>query len=294
MMISLRLVVLTATSLALAQVTTAFVVTTPSLATARGGDAISSSSSSSSSPSSSSTSLGATSKYKKIFVAGGSRGVGRQVVEQLVAKQDGTKVVCMVRDAAVAQELNSMNGVTAIIGDAVDQKTVENAMDGCDAAITTLGGKVNPDESLNDRIDYIGNNNVIESAGILGVTRVILVTSVGCGSSQPACPPKVYETLKDRLEAKSKAENVLQRYYTNTNWTIIRPGGLKSEPATGRAILTQDASAIGTIHRADLARLILQALESDTATERKILTAIDPSIESATAEPGHKFEAFAM
>jgi nucleoside-diphosphate-sugar epimerase len=286
-MIFFRLVL--AASLALSTTTTAFVVTPPLVTSARGLVVKSSDNASSLS---SSTSLAAT--YKKIFVAGGSRGVGRQIVEQLVAKGDGTQVVCMVRDAAVAKELNSMNGVTAVIGDAVDQKTVENCMDSCDAAITTLGGKVNPDESLNDRIDYIGNNNVIESAGILGVTRVILVTSVGCGSSQQACPPKVYETLKDRLEAKSKAENVLQRYYTNTNWTIIRPGGLKSEPMTNKAILTQDASAIGTIHRADLARLVLEALESDKATERKILTAIDPSIESATAEPGQQFEAFAM
>lgn len=289
MMISFRLVLVTSCLLALSAVTTAFVVTPPLSISARG--LITTSHDASSSSSSSSTSLAATA-YKKIFVAGGSRGVGRRVVEQLVAKGE-SQVVCMVRDEAVAKELNSMTGVTAVIGDASDQKTVENCMDGCDAAITTLGGKVNPEESLNDRIDYIGNNNVIESAGILGVTRVILVTSVGCGSSQQACPPKVYETLKDRLEAKSKAENVLQRYYTNTNWTIIRPGGLKSDPMTGKAILTQDASAIGTIHRADLARLVLEALDSPKA-ERKILTAIDPSIESATVERGQQFEVFAM
>lgn len=38
-------------------------------------------------------------------------------------------------------------------------------------------------------MDYVGNNNVIEAAGILGVTRVILVTSIGCGSSKEATPP---------------------------------------------------------------------------------------------------------
>ena len=76
--------------------------------------------------------------------------------------------------ADIADELNTIDGVTAVVGDAFEQKTVENAMDGCTAAITTLGGSTE-----DRRIDYEGNNNVIESAGILGVQRVILVTSIG-------------------------------------------------------------------------------------------------------------------
>lgn len=237
------------------------------------------------STSASSTALAA---YKKVFVAGAARGVGRHIVDQLVAKN--TEVVAFVRNPDAAAELNAIDGVTAILGDAFDQKVVENAMDGCDAAITTIGGSTS-DEGV--RVDYAGNNNVIESAGILGVTRVILVTSVGCGSSKDAAPPSVFETLKPVLEAKEKAENVLIKYYTNTNWTIIRPGGLKSEPATGNAILTEDTKAIGTIHREDLAALILQALDSGK-TERKILSALDPSIESAVAPEDQSVEAFAM
>jgi hypothetical protein len=44
---------------------------------------------------------------------------------------------------------------------------------GCVAAITTLGGKQNEGQ---ERVDYMGNSNVIEQAGILGVERIILVT----------------------------------------------------------------------------------------------------------------------
>jgi hypothetical protein len=44
---------------------------------------------------------------------------------------------------------------------------------GCVAAITTLGGKQT--EGI-ERVDYMGNSNVIEQAGILGVERIILVT----------------------------------------------------------------------------------------------------------------------
>jgi uncharacterized protein YbjT (DUF2867 family) len=211
--------------------------------------------------------------YKKVFVAGASRGVGRIVLEKLIAQ--GSEVVALVRDEAVAKELNAIDGVTAKLGDAFDQKGLEDIMYGCDAAITTLGGSTS---DTDQRVDYVGNNNVIESAGILGVVRIILVTSIGCGNSKEAAPPKVFDVLKDVLAAKERAENVLIKYYTNSNWTIIRPGGLTSDgSASGKAILTADNMAIGSIHREDVASLVLAALDS-AATERKILSAVDPTM----------------
>ena len=152
-------------------------------------------------------------------MAGGSRGVGRCVIDKLL--EHGSEVVALVRSSDDCQALNALEGVTAVQGDAFVIKDVENAMYGCDAAITTLGGAVNDDGK---RVDYEGNNHVIESAGILGVTRVVLVSSIGCGDSKDAAPPTVFETLKEVLKAKEKAENILIKYYTNTNWTIIRPG----------------------------------------------------------------------
>jgi len=224
--------------------------------------------------------------YKKVFVAGGTRGVGRCVVEKLV--NSGIGVVAMARNEDACKELNAMKGVTAIMADAFNQKAVEDAMDGCDAAITTLGGT-----TADRRVDYEGNNNVIESAGILGIQRIILVTSIGCGTSREAAPPSVFEVLKDVLQAKERAENILIRYYTNSNWTIIRPGGLKTEPMTGQAILTEDTTAIGSIHREDVADLVIKALHSPS-TQRKVLSAIDPSIMSAVAVEGKQMAAFAL
>ena len=98
--------------------------------------------------------------YKKVFVAGGSKGVGRLVVDKLLAA--GSDVVVLVRSEDAVAELSVLGGgrVTAIRGDAMDYKTVEGAMDGCDAAITTLGGGQD-DRSEGKWVDYAGNNNVI-------------------------------------------------------------------------------------------------------------------------------------
>lgn len=229
--------------------------------------------------------------YKKVFVAGGSKGVGRLVVDKLLSA--GSEVVTLVRSDEAVGELSALDGVTAIKGDAMDYKAVEGALYGCDAAITSLGGGPNDGRDGDKWVDYAGNNNVIEAAGILGVTRVILVTSIGCGSSKEATPPSVYEILKDVLAQKEKAENVLIKYYTNMNWTIVRPGGLVSEAETKNAILTEDTMAIGSIHRADVADLVVQALSSKN-TEKKILSAVDPSIASAANTDGRTSEAFAL
>lgn len=82
-------------------------------------------------------------------------------------------------------------GVSAVVCDALDLKGVEAVLDGCDAAITTMGGA--PEDDPAKRVDYAGNRNVIESAGILGITRVVMVTSVGCGSSREAISDQVYQ-----------------------------------------------------------------------------------------------------
>ncbi len=77
------------------------------------------------------------------------------------------------------------------------------------------------------------------------------------------------------------------------NWTIIRPGGLKSERMTGKAILTADTKALGSIHREDVANLVVQALSSPK-TERTVLSAIDPSITAAASAAASNVQAFAL
>jgi len=228
-------------------------------------------------------------RYDKVFVAGGTKGVGRIIVDRLL--ESGSKVVVLCRSDESVTELSAIEGCTAIKGDAFDYKSVESAMDGCDATITTLGkGRSTEDEEK--LIDYTGNSNVIEAAGILGVTRLLIVTSIGCGNSKDAMPENVYEILKDALIGKEKAEKVL-KFYTNMNWTIIRPGGLKSEKATGTAIVTEDNMAIGTVHREDLAALIVKALVSGN-TEKKILSCVDPKLGSTNNAEGKVFEEFSL
>lgn len=222
-------------------------------------------------------------KYLKgdfpVFVAGGSSGVGLEVVKKLSSM--GVPVKVLVRREDALDMLNALPKVTAILGDALDEQAVQDCMNGCNAAVTTLGGQ--PSDGTGERVDYQGNSNVVEQAGILGVERIILVTSVGCGDTIGAISRDTYRALETALEAKTKAERDL-KLYTNLDWTIIRPGGLTNANLTGKAVLTEDTMASGMISREDCAALIIQALGSKGKCTRRELTAVDPSCTSSSVE----------
>jgi nucleoside-diphosphate-sugar epimerase len=203
-----------------------------------------------------------------IFLAGASRGVGREIAQCLRDHQ--LKVKAFLRSADTRPDLEAM-GIEVVLGDALNVATVEQAMLGekpLRAVISTIGGL--PQEG--QRADYLGNKNLIDSAIKANVEKFLLISSIGSGNSAIALPPQALETLGAVLAEKEKAEQYLIE--SGLTYTIIRPGGLKSEPATGNGVLTEDYRVAGTIHRADVARLTCQCLISKAANN-KVLSAVD-------------------
>ncbi len=203
-----------------------------------------------------------------IFLAGASRGVGREIAKCLTKQE--MKVKAMVRFENVRDDLEAM-GIEVVIGDALNLAEVEHAMNGAafDAVISTIGGKPTDGE----RADFKGNRNLIDAAVNAGAKKFLLVTSIGSGNSSPALPLQALETLSSVLAEKEQAENHL--IASGLTYTIIRPGGLKSDPpATGQGILTENPLVAGVIHRADVADLVCQCLMSERANG-KILSAVD-------------------
>jgi nucleoside-diphosphate-sugar epimerase len=202
-----------------------------------------------------------------IFLAGASRGVGREIAKCL--SEQHLKVKALLRTEAAKAELEAL-GIKIVLGDALNVGDVERAILGepIHAVISTIGGL--PKEG--ERADYLGNKNLIDAAVKAGVQKFILVSSIGSGNSAVALPPQALQTLGPVLVEKEKAEKHL--IDTGLTYTIIRPGGLKSEPATGNGVLTEDPRIGGTIHRADVAQLVCHCLTSDLAN-LKILSAVD-------------------
>ncbi len=217
-----------------------------------------------------------------IFIGGASRGVGREIANYLTGENQ--KIKAMLRSDQSRADLEGI-GIKVVMGDALNVASVEQAMLGesIHAVISTIGGLPKDGE----RADYLGNKNLIDAAVKAGVKKFILVSSIGSGNSVVALPPQALETLKPVLIEKEKAEQYLIE--SGLIYTIIRPGGLKSEPATGNGVLTEDPRVAGTIHRADVAQLVCRCLESDAANN-KVLSALDRNMMYGQAE----FEEFSL
>jgi nucleoside-diphosphate-sugar epimerase len=212
---------------------------------------------------------------KTIFLAGASRGVGREIAQILAST---FKVKALLRSEGARSELEGL-GITSVMGDALNPADLESAMrdEPIWAVISTVGGLPKDGQ----RADYLGNKNLIDAARKANAQMFILVSSIGSGNSAVALPPQALETLRPVLIEKDQAEQHL--IASGLTYTVIRPGGLKSEPATGHGVLTPDPTIAGTIHRADVAKLVCQCLESDRANNR-VLSAVDRQMTYGSAD----------
>ncbi len=202
-----------------------------------------------------------------VLVFGGTRNTGLEVAKLLTVR--GDKVTAFVRETSDRSQLEPL-GVDFAVGDAMDPESIAAAFAAgdFDAVITTIGNiRANPAP------DYEGNANIFDAAKAAGVSRAIMISTIGAGDSGDAAPWISKLALTKVIPLKTQAEDHLRA--SGLEFTIIRPGGLPPAPASGRGILSEDVTTFGFIARPDLARLVVGALDDDR-TIGKTLSAIDP------------------
>ncbi|RMF62948.1 MAG: SDR family oxidoreductase [Cyanobacteria bacterium J069] len=210
-----------------------------------------------------------------VFLAGASRGVGFDLARWLLGRGHLTKTLLRLppnTDGEASPALAELEtlGAKIAIGDALDAEAVHRAMqaDPVWAVVSTIGG-ISKD---GQRADFLGNKVLIDAAIAAEVKKFVLISSIGAGESAIALPPQVLQTLGPVLAEKEQAEQYL--IASGLTYIVVRPGGLKSEPPTGNAVLTPDVAIAGSIHRADVADLVGRCLFSSQADNR-ILSAVD-------------------
>jgi uncharacterized protein YbjT (DUF2867 family) len=214
-----------------------------------------------------------------VLVIGGTRATGLEVVRLLRAR--GEDVVVLARptsDASAAEAL----GARIVRGDAMNPPDLATALGAGDfrAIVSTLGGT-----SLDGpRPDFEGNRNAVDAARLAGVKRYLLVTMIGAGESLQAAPALSRYVLRKITPEKTKAEDYLKT--SGLDFTIIRPGGLLNKEAQGKAYLTEDTRAMSWIRRADVAALVVQALDDPRAIG-KTYHAFDPERTRFWSIPGN-------
>lgn len=205
-----------------------------------------------------------------VLLFGATQRTGLEVAKILSGR--GDPVTAMVRASSDASGLDALD-VRQITGDAMDPDAVEAAFASgrFRAAITTIGG------SRKDlrRPDVETTKHIVDAARRHSVRRVLLITAIGAGDSRAVLSDNAWKYLGPVIELKTQAEEYLMA--SGLDATILRPGGMQSDAATGTAIKTEDHTVMGIINRADLAALVVGCLDDD-GTVGKIYHTVDPEI----------------
>jgi uncharacterized protein YbjT (DUF2867 family) len=101
-------------------------------------------------------------------------------------------------------------------------------------------------------MDYGGAVKLIEAAKQAGVSRYVIVSSMGADAGASGD-----ETFAVYLRAKGRADDAVRA--SGLDWTVIRPGGLTNDPGTGRVNLGADVPR-GQVSRDDVAAVLAAAL----------------------------------
>lgn len=202
-----------------------------------------------------------------IFGAGGT-GVGALTLELALAER--RPVVALVRSPDAAARLRE-KGVQVFIGDACNADVVASA---CKAA----GNEATIVSSMGGAQDYLAHRTVIDTAEKCGISRMILVTSLGCGDSWSFLSPRAKAGFGQAVREKSLAESWLQT--STLDHAILRPGGLLNGNATGNAQRSQGQEVHGFVMRADVAAHV-QQLANAPALNKQVHSLVEPGLKPA-------------
>ena len=198
----------------------------------------------------------------QILVVGATGGTGKQAVEQSL--QRGHYVTAFVRDPA---KLGIQHpNLTVITGNVLDPESLLPAVRRQDAVFCTLGNR--PGEK--DEAVAKGTTNLIDAMKLAGVRRLLVVSSLGVGTSyeEASLPSKliIKTLLSGVIDEKEKQEQTIRE--SRLDWVIIRPTRLTDGPATGQYRLGEhlpfSTFSLPHISRADVAAFLLDQLTDNT------------------------------
>ena len=184
----------------------------------------------------------------KVLVAGSHGQVGRHLVRLLA--EAGHEARAMIRDGSQALEVESFGG-TPVVADLEGDPAP--AAEGSDAIIFTAGGGPGSGAAKKETVDQQGAVKLIEAAKGYGIRRYVMVSAMG--ADDPESGP---EEMRPYLRAKGIADDALRE--SGLDYTIVRPGRLTNDPATGRIDAATDLGRRGEITREDTARVLVATL----------------------------------
>lgn len=207
----------------------------------------------------------------RTVIAGAHGKIARELTRQLV--QQGHEVIGLVRNPDHNKDIESDGGTPVVVDlEASSPDELAQALAGADAAVFAAGAGPGSTAERKDTVDRGASVLLADAAEIAGVKRFVQVSSMGADSVRNGeRPDGIDDVFYSYLQAKLAAEEDLAAR-SSFSWTIVRPGSLTDDPATGRVQLTAKTGQ-GSVPRKDVAAVLAALLESKLG-DRQILELI--------------------
>ena len=187
----------------------------------------------------------------EVLIAGGHGQIALRLERLLSAA--GHKPRGLIRNPAHAKALEQA-GAEPVLCD-LEHDDPRPHVGAADAIVYAAGAGAGSGAERKRTVDYGGAVKLIDAASELGVTRWLMVSSMGAGD-----PESASEQMRPYQQAKHDADEALAA--SGLDWTIVRPGRLTNEPGTGFVEAAPRLGRYGEIPRDDVALVLLECLDA--------------------------------
>jgi uncharacterized protein YbjT (DUF2867 family) len=184
-----------------------------------------------------------------IVVVGAHGQIARHLHPLLLAR--GHTVTGLIRNPDHADDLRAL-GVRPLVCDLETDQDIATRVGNHDALVFAAGAGPGSGAERKRTLDRDGALKLIDAARRNGIHRYVMV------SAMKAEEPRGNEVFQYYLRMKAEADAALRE--SPLEWTIVRPGRLTDDPATGSVLAGRDLER-ADIPRADVAQVLAAVLD---------------------------------
>ncbi|WP_041058251.1 SDR family oxidoreductase [Jeotgalibacillus campisalis] len=199
---------------------------------------------------------------KNVLVIGANGTTGKMVIDKL-ARNSAYYAKGMVRKEEQKETMEKL-GALPVLGNL--ETDFSDAFEEVDIVIFAAGAGGGSGADKTKAIDKEGAIKAIDLAKEHGVEKFIMLSAIGAGKPSEL---DLDEAMEVYYDAKHTADAHLEN--SGLTYTIVRPGLLTDDEATGKIRASerlQDRD--GEITRADVAEVLVQAIELDNLNHKAI------------------------